>query len=59
MKVELSKKEFKDPFNKLISGLVEGNDVTNFFIEKNKKRVQILLGDWSLELLPNGKWEIG
>jgi len=59
MKVELTKEEFKDPFDKLLAGLIEGNDVTNFFVNKNNKHIQILLGDWSLELLPNGKWEIG
>jgi len=58
MKVELTKEEFKDPFNRLLAGLVEGNDVTNFSVDKDVKRIQILLGDWTLELLPDGKWEI-
>jgi len=58
MKVELTKEEFKDPFNKLLTGLIEGNDVTNFSVEKDQKQIQILLGDWCLQLNSNGKWEI-
>ena len=59
MKVVRESIDFKSNFEKLLTGLVEGEDVTNFLVEKNKKTIQILVGDWSLELHDNGKWEIG
>jgi len=51
---------FNSKFEKLLAGLIEGNDITNFSVDKdtNPKRIQILVGRWNLELLENGKWEI-
>lgn len=50
----------KSRFEKLIRGLIEGEDVTNFSVDfdANPKRIQILVGDYNVELLENGKWEI-
>ena len=59
MKVVRESIDFKSNFEKLLTGLVEGEDVTNFMVEKDKKTIQILVGDWSLELNDNGSWEIG
>lgn len=42
------KKEGK--FEKLLAGLVEGNDITNFSVDKDIKRIQILVSEWNLEL---------
>ena len=58
MKIVRGSIDFKSNFEKLLTGLVEGEDVTNFLVEKNKKTIQILVGDWSLELNDNGSWEI-
>ena len=59
MKIVRGSIDFKSNFEKLLTGLVEGEDVTNFMVEKDKKTIQILVGDWSLELNDNGSWEIG
>lgn len=58
MKIVRGSIDFKSNFEKLLTGLVEGEDVTNFMVEKDKKTIQILVGDWSLELNDNGSWEI-
>jgi len=52
--------DINSKFEKLLAGLVEGNDVTNFSVDKdtNPRRIQILVGEWNVELLDNGKWEI-
>lgn len=51
---------YNSRFEKLLKGLIEGNDVTNFAVDKDvtPKRIQILVGDANVELLDNGKWEI-
>ena len=52
---------FDKKIEKLLAGLVEGTDVTNFSVDKDTgepTRIQILVGDWNLELLSNGKWDI-
>ncbi len=49
---------FKSRFEKLLVGLVEGDDIQSFFVDKEQKKIQILVGDWSLELDNNGKWDI-
>lgn len=62
MKIEKESLDFNKPMDKLVAGLIEGDDVSNFLIEKASgevQKIQILLGDWNLELLPNGKWSIG
>lgn len=61
MKIERSSMDFKKKMEKLLAGLIEGTDVTNFSVDKDTgelTRIQILVGDWNLELLSNGKWEI-
>ncbi len=52
---------FNSKFEKLLAGLVEGEDVTNFSVDYNVKprTIQILIGDWSVELFEDGKWNIG
>lgn len=52
--------DFKSRFEKLLKGLIEGEDVTNFSVDKDvsPRRIQILVGDFNVELLENGKWEI-
>ena len=57
-KMKLTDFDIKSNFEKLLVGLIEGEDVTNFSVEKDEKKIQILVGDWSLELHGNGKWEI-
>ena len=58
MKIVRESIDFKNNFEKLLTALIEGEDVTNFSVEKDEKKIQILVGDWSLELHDNGKWEI-
>ena len=58
MKIVRESIDFKNNFEKLLTALIEGEDVTNFSVEKDEKKIQILVGDWSLELHGNGKWEI-
>ena len=45
MKIVRGSIDFKSNFEKLLTGLVEGEDVTNFMVEKDKKTIQILVGD--------------
>ena len=61
MKIDRHSMDFGNRFEKLLAGLIEGEDVTNFSVDKDTKprRIQILVGDFNLELLENGKWEIG
>ena len=56
MEINLTPEEFKDNFTKLLSGLVESEDVTNFYVDKSRKNVQIMLNDWTLELKADGTW---
>lgn len=61
MKIDRKSIDFKNNMEKLLAGLVEGEDVSNFSVDKDTgkpTRIQILVGDWNLELLSNGKWEI-
>jgi hypothetical protein len=58
MKVVLTNKEFQSNMNRLIAGLVEGDDVTNYSVNDNNSQIQILLGDYCLELNKNGKWNM-
>ena len=61
MKIERKSIDFNKKMEKLLAGLIEGTDVTNFSVDKDTgepTRVQILVGEWSLELLSNGKWDI-
>ena len=41
-----------------IAGLVEGDDVTNFSVNDSNSQIQILIGEFCLELNKNGKWNI-
>ena len=50
--------DIKSRFEKLLVGLIEGDDIQSFLVEKDKKKIQILVGDWNMELDNNGKWDI-
>ena len=58
MKLEMDKNEWKVPFNKLVAGLIEGDDVKYFSINKEEKEVNFLFGDWNVLLKNDGTWEI-
>lgn len=45
MKVEKGSFDFNSNFEKLLVGLVEGNDVSNFCVDKDTQNVTILIGD--------------
>lgn len=51
--------DFNSNFEKLLKGLIEGNAVTNFSVDKSRKEINILIGDFNVNLYNNGKWEIG
>lgn len=59
MRVELTKEEFNSNFNKLLTGLIEGNEVDYFSVDKERKVVNILVGNFGIELRNDGTWEIG
>lgn len=59
MKLELDKEEWKSNFNKLVCGLINGNDVKYFCIDKELKEVSFLFGDYNVVLREDGTWEIG
>lgn len=48
----------KSNFEKLLAGLVQGNDVSNFCVYKKEKSINFLFGEWNVTLYDNGKWEI-
>jgi hypothetical protein len=58
MKVELTKEEWQVPFNRLIAGLIQGEDIRDFSISKDNKEVSFFIEDFSVTLKANGKWEI-
>lgn len=48
----------KSNFEKLLAGLIQGNDVSNFCVDKKEKSINFLFGEWNVTLYDNGKWEI-
>ena len=60
MNLQLEEKEFKQHFNKLLKGLIEGEDFIDWFsVNKKEKSINLLIGDWSVELYNDGTWSIG
>lgn len=59
MKLQLDDKEYKENFTKLLQGLIEGDDVDWFSINKVDKSIHLLIGDWSIDLHNDGTWSIG
>ena len=50
--------DFKSKFEKLLVSLIQGDDVTNFCVDKKEKSINFLFDDWNVTLYDNGKWEI-
>lgn len=48
----------KSNFEKLLSGLIESDDISYFKIDKTDKTIHFLISDWNVTLYDNGKWEI-
>lgn len=59
MELKLEKEEFNEPFKKLLNGLIEGDDLKYFTIDKEINLVTFMLGDWQVELFNDGTWRIG
>jgi hypothetical protein len=59
MKLEFTEEEFKSKYKKLTAALaIQDTDVNNYSIFKGQDEIQIMVGDWSLTLNKNGKWDI-
>lgn len=58
MKLILEHEEYSKRFEKLVASLINGNDVTNFSIDKPNRYVNMLFGDWNVTLHDDGTWDI-
>ena len=58
MKIELDKKDFQDRFTKVLAGLIRGNDINDFSINKESKEISFFVDDWSITLNGDGTWEV-
>jgi len=50
---------FNSNFEKLLVGLTQDDDVTNYSVYKKTETIHILVGDFCLELNNDGTWSIG
>jgi hypothetical protein len=58
MELKLTKEEWKDPFNKLLASLINGDDLNYFTVDKDEKIITTMFGDWNIIFKPDGQWEI-
>lgn len=56
--MKVTEQNMNSPFEKLLHGLIEGDDLGYFSVDKKCKEISFMVGDWNVTLKDNGKWEI-